>query len=88
MVTYKAQLPEWFDSCLHQNKSRSCSNKCSTVEAEGWVLAGNFTIPSSLAAGAEYIKYCKGYPKSLHILTHVRKSTDIFLHQVTGWFIF
>lgn len=61
MVTYEARLPEWFDSCLHQNKSRSCSNKCSAVEAEGWVLAGNFTLPSSLAAGAEYIEVALKY---------------------------
>jgi len=31
-------------------------------EAEGCVLAGNFTLSSTLAAGAAYIECCKGYP--------------------------
>lgn len=65
MVTYEAWLPERSDSCLHQNKARSCSNKCLAMEAIDCVLTGNFTLSSSLAAGAAYIKYCKGYPRWL-----------------------
>lgn len=57
-------------------------------EDEGCVLAGNFTLLSTLAAGAAYIECCKGYPiwlpKPAYISTQDAAQTFTFIKSPAG----
>lgn len=57
-------------------------------EDEGCVLTGNFTLLSTLAAGAAYIECCKGYPiwlpKPAYISTQDAAQTFTFIKSPAG----
>lgn len=85
MVTYKAALPEWFDSTFIRT-SRSCSNEGSATEAKAGFLQGiSLSHPLWLQV-MNTPRTVKVAPTAWYVNT--REEQHIFLPHSTGWAIF